>query len=88
MGEDNRANDPEAIIKATYTLTFEFPKLSFFFRENEPFTGKWEVLPIGLHPDGIASTQTQWNFSDRQTMAGILKRRAKFSHKGSFGHAC
>ncbi len=87
MGEDNRANDPEAIIKATYTLTFEFPKLSFFFRENEQFTGKWEVLPIGLHPDGIASTQTQWNFSDRQTMAGILKRRAKFSHKGSFGHA-
>ena len=87
MGEDNSANDPEAIIRATYTLTFEFPKLSFFFKENEQFTGRWEVLPIGLHPDGIKQSSTPWYFSDPQTMAGILKPREKFSHKGTFGHA-
>ena len=87
MGEDNGGNDPEAIIRATWTLTFEFPKLSFFFRENDQFIGQWEILPIGLHPEGIAQTQTQWYYSDRQTMAGILKKRGRFSHKGTFGHA-
>ena len=87
MGEDNSSNNPEAIITASYTLTFEFPKISFFFKENEQFTGHWEVLPIGLHPDGIARTKSPWNYSDRHAMASILKPRGKFSHKGTFGHA-
>lgn len=87
MGEDNIGNDHEAIIQATYTLTFEFPKLSFFFRENEQFTGKWEVLLIGLHPAGIAQAETPWHCSDLQTMVSILKPRKKFSHKGTYGHA-
>ena len=87
MGEDNRENDPEAIIQATYTLTLQFPKLSFFLRENERFTGRWEVLPIGLHPLGIEMLATQWNYSDRESIVPILKLRGKFSHKGTFGHA-
>ena len=87
MGEDNGENDPEAIVRAAYTLTFEFPKISFFFSDNFQFTGQWEVLPIGLHPDGIAQTQTPWHYSDHQTISGLLKSRGKFSHKGTFGHA-
>jgi NAD(P)H-hydrate epimerase len=87
MGEDNDGIDPNAIIHASYTLTFQFPKLSFFFKENEHFTGVWEVLPIGLHPAGIEQTQTPWHYSDINTMASILRPRGKFSHKGTFGHA-
>jgi NAD(P)H-hydrate epimerase len=87
MGEDNIGNDSEAIIRATCTLTFQFPKLSFFIRENEQFTGKWEVLPIGLNPKGIEQTETPWHYSDIKTMATILKPRGKFSHKGTYGHA-
>ena len=56
MGEDNLMNNPETIIRADHTLTFQFPKISFLFAENEKFTGKWEVLPIGLHPQGIVIT--------------------------------
>lgn len=87
MGEDNSGNDPEAIIRATYTLAFQFPKLSFFFRENEKFTGRWEVLPIGIDPKGIELTETPWHYSDIKTMVSILKPRGKFSHKGTYGHA-
>jgi ADP-dependent NAD(P)H-hydrate dehydratase / NAD(P)H-hydrate epimerase len=58
MGEDNTENIPENIIRADFTLTFQFPKISFFFAENEKFVGNWEVLPIRLHPDGIAQTST------------------------------
>lgn len=87
MGEDNRGNDPDTIIRAQHTLTFQFPKLSFFLSENERFTGKWEILPIGLHPAGIAHKETPWHFSDLESMATMLKKRGRFSHKGTFGHA-
>ncbi|MFW5773102.1 MAG: NAD(P)H-hydrate epimerase, partial [Tangfeifania sp.] len=56
MGEDNSENTFETVLKADFTLTFQFPKISFLFAEHEQFTGKWEVLPIGLHPAGIEKT--------------------------------
>ena len=87
LGEDNRKNNAKNIVQARYTLTFQYPKLSFFFKENEPFTGEWKILPIGLHPVAIDQTKTPWYYSDLKTMASILKPREKFSHKGTFGHA-
>ena len=87
MGEDNGGIDTDIIIHATYTLTLEFPKLSFFFKENNQFTGKWELIPIDLHPDAIAQTETPWHYSHFKSMVSILKPRKKFSHKGTYGHA-
>jgi hydroxyethylthiazole kinase-like uncharacterized protein yjeF len=87
MGEDNRKNNVKNIVKASFTLTFQYPKLSFFLKENEMFTGKWEILPIGLHPAGVDMIKTPWYYSDLKTMVSILKPREKFSHKGTFGHA-
>ena len=86
MGEDNTNNDRTAIIRASYTYTFQFPKLSFFFKENEEFTGTWAVLPIGLHQEGIQEKKTCWNYIDAKTASGILKPRGRFSHKGTYGH--
>jgi hydroxyethylthiazole kinase-like uncharacterized protein yjeF len=87
MGEENHNNDQESIIRASQTLTLQFPKLSFFFPENEQFTGKWEILPIGLHNNWIEMTETPWQYSDLKTIVSIVKPRGKFSHKGNFGHA-
>jgi ADP-dependent NAD(P)H-hydrate dehydratase / NAD(P)H-hydrate epimerase len=87
MGEDNRLNDTSSIIKADITLALQFPKLSFFFPENEPFVGEWEVLPIGIHPEGIENTETEWRYTDRETAVSLRKTRKRFSHKGTFGHA-
>lgn len=87
MGEDNSGIDPDSIIHATYTLTLEFPKLSLFFKENAQYTGIWEVIPIGLHPDAIVRTETPWHYSDFKSMVSLLKPRTRFSHKGTYGHA-
>jgi len=84
--EDNTGNDPECIIRATYTLTFQFPKLSFMFPENEKFTGQWQILPIGLHNDIIESADTPYRFLVKEMVTPLLKNRNKFDHKGSFGH--
>ncbi len=87
MGEDNSANIPENIINADFTLTFQFPKISFLFAENEIYTGKWEVLPIGLHPDGMQQISSDIFFTEKEDIQKIIQPRAKFSHKGTFGHA-
>jgi NAD(P)H-hydrate epimerase len=87
FGEDNRLNIPDCIIKADYTYAFEFPKLAFFVPENELFVGKWKVLPIGIHPEIIEKTKTQYKMITDADFAGLLKPRNKFAHKGMFGHA-
>ncbi|WP_372774941.1 NAD(P)H-hydrate dehydratase [Mangrovibacterium sp.] len=87
FGDNNKGNNSLNIVHADFTLSFQFPKLSFLFAENERFLGRWEVLPIGLHPEAIDRTQTPFYFCDQADVASLLKRRSRFAHKGTFGHA-
>ena len=75
------------IIKADYTLSFQFPKLSFLLPENEIYVGNWEVLDIGLSNTYISSTPTKNHFILKEDIKHIIKGRTKFSHKGTYGHA-
>jgi len=87
FGEDNRSNIPENIIKANFTVSFEFPFLSFFMSGNELFTGQWEVVPIGLHKDSIDNTDSLYVTINAENIRDLLIPRKKYSHKGSYGHA-
>jgi NAD(P)H-hydrate epimerase len=74
------------IIKADYTLSFQFPKLSFLMPENDIFVGEWHVLDIGLLPDYINSVNTDNFFFTTNDAKLLIKPRLKYSHKGSYGH--
>ncbi len=87
FGEDNLQNDLSNIIRAGKTLTFQFPKLAFLFPENERFLGDWEVLPIGLHPEAINQTESNFFYLTKDFISGKITKRSKFSHKGTYGHA-
>lgn len=87
FGEDNSGNNLQQVIRARYTLTFQFPKLSFFFAEHATLLGDWQVLPIGLHPEAIEQIETSSYTNDEEFVAGMLKTRPRFGHKGTFGHA-
>lgn len=87
FGEDNRTNDPEAIIKANLTLTFGFPKLAFLFAENDEYVGEWKVLDIGIHPDAVYKTPSPYTFVTEDDISASLIPRERFAHKGTFGHA-
>jgi len=86
FGEDNSGNDPDAIVKADHTLSFQFPKLAFLFAENARYVGEWQVLPIGLSEDAISNTSSPYNYIRPGDIAPLLKIRRKFDHKGTFGH--
>lgn len=87
MGEDNRLNLSENIIHATKTITFQFPKLSFLFPENEHYVGDWSIANIGLHPAILDTHPSAFHLLKDSEVAYLLKPRSKFAHKGSFGHA-
>ena len=86
MGEDNTENTQETVIKASVTLSFQYPKLSFLFPENEIFVGDWHVLDIGLHADIIDNTPSKWQLLTHDLVKKLLPSRKKFSHKGTYGH--
>ena len=81
------AHSSSPILKADYTLTFQFPKLAFMFPEYDPYVGKWEVLDINLHKDFIDNAETLNFYATEDVVKPILRKRAKFSHKGTYGHA-
>ena len=85
-GEDNSTNTQGKIVQADITLCFEFPKLSFFFSENEQYVGKWHVLPIGLHKEIIHAEFSPYKYLKRSDIKELIKIRSKFSHKGTYGH--
>ncbi|MBK9933459.1 MAG: NAD(P)H-hydrate dehydratase [Cytophagaceae bacterium] len=78
-------NTDDVKIKAKYTLTFQCPKPAFFMKENEEYLGEWEILDIGLHPDFEKKSETNFYFTLKEDF--IERPRAKFSHKGTYGHA-
>lgn len=79
--------DSDIIIKADVTLTFQYPKLSFLFRESEEFTGEWHVLDIGLSGDFFQTGKTQDYLIEIDDIQFIIKPRSRFGHKGTYGHA-
>ena len=81
------ANSQQPIAKVDYTLTFQFPKLAFMFPEYDPYVGKWEVLDINLHKDFIDNVETLNFYTTEDVVKPILRKRSKFSHKGTYGHA-
>lgn len=79
-------NTDKYIIKPDYTVSFQFPKLSFLLPQNDQYVGEFEVVDIGLMPQVIAETSTPYEFVDWELIFRFIKRRPKYGHKGTFGH--
>jgi len=75
------------VVKADLTLTLQTMKRSFLYPETGAFCGKIEVLPIGLHKQFEIETSSNEYLIDQTSVQQHYKKRAAFSHKGTFGHA-
>jgi hydroxyethylthiazole kinase-like uncharacterized protein yjeF len=76
-----------SILEADYTLTFQVPKLAFFFSQNDRYTGEWIPLDTRIHPSYIEQAPTRHYLLTKQDITPMLKIRNHFSHKGTYGHA-
>ncbi len=77
----------DVVLHATYTLSFQFPKLSFMFPENAAKVGEFSLLDIGLSKDYIDQIPTHHYFILKEDVLTFLKHRSPVAHKGNFGHA-
>jgi hydroxyethylthiazole kinase-like uncharacterized protein yjeF len=84
----DKENDKEdVIVRSSLTLNFQFPKFSFFMPQNGIYVPEFEVLDIGLDKLFIQNISTPHFYITKSDLQPLLKHRAKFSHKGNFGHA-
>jgi len=87
QGEENPLHEKPVIVQADYTLSLQCPKLAFLFPENEIYVGEWKMVDIGIHPAAIEETESDFYYLEKKDIAPLIKKRSKFSHKGTFGHA-
>jgi ADP-dependent NAD(P)H-hydrate dehydratase / NAD(P)H-hydrate epimerase len=80
-------NSSPYIMEAAYTVSFQLPKLSFLLPQNFRYVGEWHLTDIGLHPEGIQQARTDYYYTDKAMVSSMVRKRSKYDHKGSFGHA-
>jgi len=81
-GNESQGN----IIRANYTLSFETFKLPFLFKGTAAFVGNPIVLSIGLHSEFYNTANSKIEILLINEIRMILKKRERFSHKGTYGH--
>ncbi len=78
--------DAEFVVRAETTLTIEFPKLAMLLPESGESAGNVVVVPIGLDEKFIENCDTPHYYITPEWIEKLCKPRAKFSHKGNYGH--
>lgn len=86
-GENNLNLNRRDMIHADLTLTFQLPRLSFFFEENAQVLGEIKILDIGLDRTKIKETPTDYMLVEAKNIRSLLRPRLKFSGKRDYGSA-
>lgn len=79
--------DAEYTVHAHDVITFQRPKLSFFFPESASAMDRFQVVDIGLNEDFTESLPSEFRLVEAADIQRIYRRRKPFSHKGTYGHA-
>ncbi len=83
---DKTPNDPQAVIYANVTVTFQLPKLVFFLPQTGRYTQDLEVIDIGLDREFLATTPGVASLIGKREILPLYRSRYKYSHKGDYGH--
>ncbi len=84
-GEWNANSRFHDMVHADLTLTFQFPKLSFFFQEHAHIIGELVVLDIGLDRKALKSMRTEWLLIESRTIRKLLRVRNPYTAKRDYG---
>lgn len=85
FGEWNDTTIMRDMVHANLTLTFQQPKLSFFFPENAEAVGDVKVLDINIDHEAAMSANTDFILVDERNVRPMLKVRNPFSAKRDYG---
>ncbi len=77
----------EHIINSDVCLTFQLPKLPFLIPSTGVFVENFKLIDIGLSVEKIEQIDSPYHYLTNAVIQPILKKRKKFSHKGTYGNA-
>ncbi|GGX03327.1 bifunctional ADP-dependent NAD(P)H-hydrate dehydratase/NAD(P)H-hydrate epimerase [Aquimarina muelleri] len=83
---DKAPDDPEGVIYADITVTFQLPKLIFFLPQTGIYTRDLEVIDIGLDRSFLNQSPGIGILISKNEVLPLYRPRPKFSHKGVYGH--
>lgn len=86
-GEWNDNVSRRDMIHANLTLTFQFPRLSFFFEENQEVIGEWKILDIELDESKMKGLPVDFMLVEEKNVRPLFKKRNPFSGKRDYGSA-
>lgn len=75
------------IIHANITLAVQFPRISFFLKENAQLIGDWKTIDIGLSTKAIANILPTYYLIEREDVRRKLRKRNLFCSKNDLGSA-
>lgn len=73
-------------IKATVTATMALAKVGFYIYPGRDYTGRVEIIDIGIPGEITEDDSIRWNLIDEVMVKRTLKPRTKDTHKGTYGH--
>lgn len=77
----------EYSVRARHVISFQRPKLSFFFPESAKAIGHFQAVDIGLDEAFIENLPSEFKLIEASDVLQRYRHREPFSHKGTYGHA-
>lgn len=84
---DGMISQKEYVVHADDVITFQRPKLSFFFPESGQVMAGFHVVNIGLDDGFIERLPSNYQLVETSDIQRIYRNREQFAHKGTYGHA-
>lgn len=79
-------SDADVVVHASYTLTFQAPKLASLLPSNAQAIGQLVILDIGLADGFERANVSSYELIDESVIRKIYRPRSDYSHKGTNGH--
>ncbi len=83
---DKAPDDPQGVVFASVTVTFQVPKLVFFLPQTGMYTQDLEVIDIGLDRNFLHQEPGIAELVTKNEILPLYRSRYKYSHKGNYGH--
>lgn len=85
FGEWNTGNDRRYVVKASLTLCYQYPRLSFYFAENAEHIGEVVMLDLDLNKDGELRPQSDFYLIERRQAKRQIVARDPYTQKYDYG---
>ncbi len=84
-GLPSEAINQNICVKANYTVTFAFPKLSLLIPENAEFAGELVLVDIGIQESTFDEFDSGYYYLEKDDIPKLHRQFNRFAYKSDFG---